>query len=370
MNLVLLWPAGLAALAALLVPLLLHLRRAEDTQRVDFAALRWLSPQRRPRHRLRLREWLLLALRLLLVALVALLFAQPARIDAGDAGPRLLVADGIDVARARAAVPALPADAPAERLRGPLASALREADARAPAGALLHVVVPPVVEGLDGARPQLSHAVAWHVLADARATAAAPAATVAAAPVVLRGEAPEATRRVLRALAASWQVRYLEIGANAAPPPRAIVASAGPEDAVLGQWLRAGGIVMRWPVAAAAGAPAQDENDADDATGMLLPVQAERVGRGRRLSFGQPLSVEAMPALRAPSAARRLREMLDFGSTTPSQAPESALRPVRGGLRFAPIPQPFAPWLAWAAALAFVLERVLATRDARKSTPA
>src|SRR5205085_6822706 len=61
MNLVLLWPAGLAALAALAVPLLLHLRRAQDTQRVDFAALRWLSPRRRPRHRLRLREWLLLA---------------------------------------------------------------------------------------------------------------------------------------------------------------------------------------------------------------------------------------------------------------------------------------------------------------------
>jgi hypothetical protein len=368
MNVVLLWPAGLAALAALLVPLLLHLRRAEHAQRVDFAALRWLSPRRRPRQRLRLREWLLLALRLLLVALVALLFAQPARIDAGDAGPRLLVADGIELGRARAAVPALPADAPAERLRGPLASALREADARAPAGALLHVVVPPVVDGLDGARPQFSHALAWHVLADARAPAAVAPAAVAAAPLVLRGHAPDATRRVLRALAAAWQVSYLEIDAEAAPPRGAIVASATPEDAALAQWLRAGGIVLRWPAATSASAPAGEANDADDAAGAFLPVQAERVGRGRRLRFAQPLTVEAMPALRAPAAARRLRELLDDGAAAPLQAPESALRPVRGGPRFAPIPQPLAPWLAWAAALLFALERLVATRAARGST--
>ena len=369
MNLVLLWPAGLTALAALAVPLLLHLRRAQDTQRVDFAALRWLSPRRRPRQRLRLREWLLLALRLLLLALVALLFAQPARIDAGDAGPRLLVADGLDLARARAAVPALPADAPAERLRGPLASALREADARAPAGALLHVVVPPVVDGLDGARPQLSHAVAWHVLADARVPAASPAAAATSAPLVLRGAAPEASRRVLRALAAAWQMRYLEIGANAAPPRDAIVASATAEDAALAQWLRAGGRVLRWPATAPASTRADEAGDADEAAPDGLPVQAERVGRGWRLRFAQPLSVEAMPALHSPSAARRLRELLDAGAPALSRAPESALRPVRGGLRFAPLPQPLAPWLAWAAAVVFALERVVATRAARGSTP-
>jgi hypothetical protein len=367
MNLMLLWPAGLAALVALAVPLLLHLRRAEDTQRVDFAALRWLTPRRRPRQRLRLREWLLLALRLLLVAVVALLFAQPARIDAGDAGPRLLVADGIDFARARAVVPALPADAPATRLRGPLASALREADARAPAGALLHVVVPPLVDGLDGARPQLSHAVAWHVLADARVRAAVPVPSVES--VVLRGDAPDATRRVLRALAAAWQLRYREIGADAAPPRGAIVASATPEDAALAQWLRAGGILLSWPVAASAGTPTdEDPNDADDAAPAPLPVQVERVGRGRHLRFARALAVESMPALAAPSAARQLRELLDEASAAPSQAPESALRPVRGGPHFAPIPQPLAPWLAWAATLLFVLERLLATRAARGGT--
>src|SRR6187431_2425991 len=89
---VLLWPAGLLALVALAVPLLLHLRRATEARRVEFAALRWLSPRQRPRRRLRVREWLLLLLRLLLAALVALLFAGPARAAGLAAGCALALA--------------------------------------------------------------------------------------------------------------------------------------------------------------------------------------------------------------------------------------------------------------------------------------
>ena len=75
MTPLLLAPLGLAALAALVVPLLVHLRRRTEEVPLDFAALRWLDPRPRPRRRLRFDEWLLLALRLLLVALLALLLA-------------------------------------------------------------------------------------------------------------------------------------------------------------------------------------------------------------------------------------------------------------------------------------------------------
>ena len=78
MNLVLLFPAALAALAALALPLLVHLARRQQERPTVFAALRWLRAQPRPRRRLRFDEWPLLLVRLLLVALVALLLAQPA----------------------------------------------------------------------------------------------------------------------------------------------------------------------------------------------------------------------------------------------------------------------------------------------------
>jgi len=45
----LLFPAGLLALAGLLVPLLIHLVRRSELVVHDFAALRWLSARARPR---------------------------------------------------------------------------------------------------------------------------------------------------------------------------------------------------------------------------------------------------------------------------------------------------------------------------------
>ena len=49
MNLVFLLPAAFAALAALFIPLLIHLARRSEQRPTDFAALRWLrsfSPSR------------------------------------------------------------------------------------------------------------------------------------------------------------------------------------------------------------------------------------------------------------------------------------------------------------------------------------
>ena len=78
MTVLWLFPAGLAALAALLLPLLIHLARRDQQQLIDFAALRWLAAKPRPRHRIRFDEWPLLLVRLLLLALLAGLLARPA----------------------------------------------------------------------------------------------------------------------------------------------------------------------------------------------------------------------------------------------------------------------------------------------------
>ena len=56
MSLAFLLPAGLAALAALVVPLLLHLARRYEQTPTDFAALRWLRQKPKPRHRIRFDE--------------------------------------------------------------------------------------------------------------------------------------------------------------------------------------------------------------------------------------------------------------------------------------------------------------------------
>ena len=77
MNLLLLFPLGLAALAAWALPLLLHLVRREQQTPTDFAALRWLAIRAKPRTRLRFDERLLLIVRLVLIAALALLLARP-----------------------------------------------------------------------------------------------------------------------------------------------------------------------------------------------------------------------------------------------------------------------------------------------------
>ncbi|WP_146907065.1 BatA domain-containing protein [Arenimonas daejeonensis] len=104
MSLGLLFPLGLAALAALLLPLLVHLVRREEQRPTDFAALRWLTARLKPRAKLRFEDLLLLALRLLLVAAMALLLARPVLYGGTGDAPWLLVAPGADPA----AAPSLP----------------------------------------------------------------------------------------------------------------------------------------------------------------------------------------------------------------------------------------------------------------------
>ena len=93
----LLFPAALAALVALIVPLVIHIARRSEQQPTNFAALRWLRQKPRPRSRLRFDEWPLLLLRLLLLALVALFLARPVLWGAADQSPYVAVVPGARV---------------------------------------------------------------------------------------------------------------------------------------------------------------------------------------------------------------------------------------------------------------------------------
>ena len=170
-------PAAFAAFAALLLPILIHLSRRSQTQRTEFAALRWIGAKLRPRRRPVVQEWLLLLLRLLLIAVVVLWLAAP--VWQRSAPPRdwLLVTPGVDwrgvsdlpagetVQRRWLAPGFLPLSAPSPSAQAvPTASLLREWDAVAPAGDRLTVLVPKTLGGLDGERLRLSRAVVWRVL--------------------------------------------------------------------------------------------------------------------------------------------------------------------------------------------------------------
>ena len=71
-------PAFLVGGLAALVPVVLHLRRRERIPRLPFSDVRFLrGASVEQARRRRLREWLLLALRMLALLLLALAFARP-----------------------------------------------------------------------------------------------------------------------------------------------------------------------------------------------------------------------------------------------------------------------------------------------------
>ncbi len=180
----LLSPAGLWALAALSLPLAIHLWRPPP-RTVRLGSLRFLENLPRRLHDLRWRERALLAMRLALLALLALLLAGPrwqrlpprgpqrwilldptVSPDAGSL-PRLhaLQSAGYET---HALAPGFPAAAEHTQAAPDLWSLLREADAELPAGSSLAVFSPGRLASLRGSRPALSNTrVEWVQTPDA-----------------------------------------------------------------------------------------------------------------------------------------------------------------------------------------------------------
>jgi hypothetical protein len=384
----LLAPLGLAALAALLLPLLVHLARREEQQPTDFAALRWLAAKFRPRQRLRFEEIGLLALRLLLVGALALLLAQPVLFGGRGDAAWLVVLPGADVAGA----PALPEGtqrrwlAPGfPPLESPMPTApvatgslLRQLDADLPAATPVTVLVTASFDGADGARPQLSRTVDWRVVGGEAAPASdAPGPAFALA--IRHASERETALPFLRAAIAASQARDETAPAASAgvaddtdaadiagldaglPENTRPVAWLAPGDlpAALLVWVADGGTALidseaTWPMPAAGTVVWRDD------AGRAL-ASAAVLGQGRVVQLAQPLAPAALPALLQPDFPDRLRALLEPAPPAPSRASADAYTPLAGGPSFPETPRELSSWLLWLVAALFALERWVAS---------
>lgn len=388
MNLVLLLPLGLVALAAWLVPLLIHLRRRSEQQRTAFAALRWLPVRARPRSRLRFEEWPLLLIRLLLLAALALLLASPVLHGGPQSKRWVVVAPGADHATLakrddaseyRWLAPGFPAlDTPAPAVRQPVGSLLRELDAILPERTALTVVVPAVLDGADAVRPVLHRSVQWQVVGDRVASSATlPPATARPALAVRHAEGSADAARYLRAAAIAWQVAAepsrstssspsvtpdvgdLTLALPAIERPLAWLAP-GPLPARLHDWIDKGGTAL---VDAATDIPAMQRDGIPlwrDENGDVL-VRGLALGRGRVLQWTRPLTPDAMPNILDPTFPEQLWSLFAPAAAPPARIAANDYAPVTGASAWPEIPRDLQPWLLVLIALLFAIERWIAS---------
>lgn len=380
MGLSLLFPLGLAALAAALLPLLIHLARRQESRLTSFAALRWLRAQPKPRQRIRIDEWPLLLVRLLLLALLALWMAGLAWQGADDRRPRVLVSPALDDAARR--MLKLPEDAqahwlavgfPALEQPRPLApqaeaSLLREFDAALPAAAPLTVFVPAIWGDVDGQRPILSRQVEWRVLParmPERVASPVAAPTLAAAGF---GEKDPALR-TLRALHAAWQPKATALplidAADHSPASRASFVAWGADTPIptpWQDWVRAGGQLLLgartpWPD----GASPQTEWQGDD--GEVLLASAP-FGHGRIWRLPQGWDVATHARLLDPRFPVELLRHLQ-APPPPARVTAAQFAPLHQARDWPRPPPALLPGLALLVALIFALERWMATSPRR-----
>lgn len=378
----LLLPAALAALAALALPLLLHIARRSEQRRTDFAALQWLREHPRPRHRLRFDERLLLAARLVLLALLALWLARPVLFGSADARPWIVAIPGVDPAEARARArgkvrarwlapgfPALDAAPPAGVI--PFASLLRELDATLPSGVRLTVLAPQVLQGADAERPRLSRAIEWRVLGGTMPASAAASSPPPMKLVVRHGGSDAAGARYLRAVALAWRSGApADVAASSVPLPASarqlawLVPGRLPE--VIRRWIESGGTAL---VAADTRLDLGQATIAwRDAEGVPL-VEAASLGRGRVLRFARPLAPMAMPELLDPRFPERLRALFEAEGPPPSRVAARDYAPTLGGVVAVHPARDLQPWLALLIAGVALVERWLATARRRAVSP-
>lgn len=376
MSFGLLAPAALAALAALLLPLLLHLARRDATRPAPFAALRWLRERPKPRRRLRFDDWPLLLARVLLLVLLALWLAWPV-LHGGAAPARwAVVVPGV----AADAMPPTDPDAPVRWLAPgfpqardtvaptgpvPVASLLRELDAMLPSGTALTVVVPETVDGADGGRVTLSRAVDWQVVPGASVPGALPDAAWPQLDVFGIADDDPALR-VLAAVARAWRpddadaLRRVTSGETpraqaalawwsaSAPPPALLEATIG----------------RTWLLGPAVTLPEGTDwqPSADDAA-----FERAACGASTCVRWRGAFDPARDPELLDPGFPARLHDRLTPGPA-PARIAAADLAPASGLTAYPPVPRDLRPWWALLVALAFALERWLAAAARRTTT--
>jgi hypothetical protein len=382
-SLAFLLPAGLAALAALLLPLLIHLARRSEQRPTVFAALQWLRQKPKPRHRIRFDEWLLLVLRLLLLVVMALLLAQPVLFGAASEDPWVAVVPGVDAAQAKAmnapeharwhwlspGFPELSEKAVASNAS--VTSLLRELDASLPPGVSLTVIVPKTLDGVDGQVPRLSRRVDWRI-SGSDSNFSPTRATSAAVPTLRVRHAPEreASVRYVRATNAAWGGAQ-DIGSvTQAIPPKArqlVWLAPGPVPQHVIDWIRAGGTVLLDSQATLAGKPTMVAlwRDVD---GTVL-VEGAALGNGRVMRLTKPLTPSAMPNLLDGDFPQHLRTLFEPMPPAPARVLAAAHAPSTGAFAFPPAPRALEPWLLALIVLLFAVERWVATGSRRGAAP-
>ena len=394
MNFALLFPAGLAALVAWLLPLLIHLARRSEQHVTDFAALRWLVAKPRPRRKRRFDERLLLLLRLLLLAALALLLAHPVVFGQPDRTPWIVAAPGVDFAalrdvagkhkaRLRWLAPGFPEigdEAPAPHQ--PVASLVRELDATLPAGTPLTVLVPAVIDGADAERPRLSRRVDWRVLPSAPIPSRA--ATTATIPTVAVRYASEdaPALRYLRAVGMAWRLVATNAKETAATSPIMFAPASqaldtetrnlvwlvpGALPASVRDWIRAGGHALLAVDAETSELAKATPLWRDDEGDVL--VRGAPLGRGRVMQLTRALSPSVMPQLLQADFPEQLRALFAEPMPAPARVVASAYAPMTGVKPYPETPRPLSPWLVALVAALFVLERWLASGARREAAP-
>lgn len=398
----LLAPLGLLALLALAIPVLLHLIRRAQNAPIDFPALRWLDERAKPRRRFTIEQPWLLLLRLLLLTLVALLLAQPLWRQAGSESTHWVVlVPPVTQAQAERVMAAQPLSGNAQWrwLQAgfpdvgdavlptgsdiPLASLLRELDARLPGTVALTVVVPRELAGLDGASIDLQRPLDWRVV-DGSMSAAVEDADRATLQAALRSgsDNPAAERYVRAALTA------LQPSADASPPLQQVDSAADisadtqwlfwfdPTWPVpLQTWVESGGVafVSNQP---ATRLPPASEVLLVDAAGVPL-LHHYSLGQGRVLSLRGAFSSENFPILLDADFPQRLRGWMAAPIRQPQRAAAESVPAIADSAptRIQPsLPAPgshargFDIMLSVLIALLFLFERVFAARRRERAS--
>lgn len=387
MSLAFLIPAALAALGALLIPLAIHLARRSEQRPTAFAALRWLRQKPKPRHRIRFDEWPLLIVRLLLVALMALLLARPVLHGGQSHAPYVVVAPGVDLAKARATLdspqarwhwlaPGFPLiDATPSAATASSPSLLRELDANLPEDVALTVFVPERIDHADGRRIVLSRKIDWRVVPGAMVADTARKRPPAPA-LIVRHAADRATAaRYLRAASLAWQPTGSNSKVDSASTDQPLRSdakqvawlAAGDVPQQVRDWSRNGGTLLLDVDAKLADVSTWTPLWRDDAGETL--VEGAAYGRGRVLRFTRALVPRAMPQLLDATFPQHLRDALEPPAASPSRVLSAEHAPLTGGPTFPIAPRDLQPWLALLIALAFLLERWLATSSRRAVAP-
>lgn len=382
MNLSLLLPSAMAALAALLLPLLIHLSRRSERKLTDFAAMRWLDAKLRPRRKLVFQEPLLLAVRLLLLMLVALFLAQPVLLKPVKPAHWLLVVPGADIRAAKNLpegknvqrhwlLPGFPEidKPPTVAGQAGISSLLRELDATLPDSAKITVLVPARLSGLDGERLQLSRAVDWRVVPGTMRDMPKPAAPPVVRLAVRYQPSHASGLRYLRAVHSAWQSglqasgrKALDAGDVQAPLPGKDTYLVWLADGALPpgvqQWIQAGGAAV---VAKETTLPPLDWLDSAWQAADGRPLMKSAVlGQGRLWQWQRALTPQAMPELLEPDFPDRLQSLLGAQLPAPDQGLASLHAPRKGLPAWPQPPESLHPWLALVIGLLWLLERWMA----------